>query len=67
MSVELAAYRYGKAPLMLKGIYMFYSDICTHHKDVFFRERLAYFSTTMLNCILHLSTQHGFKVDEYGC
>jgi len=55
-----------KAPSMLKGLYRFQSNICSHPDDVFFREGLACFSRTKLNHILHLFQQHGFVVEESG-
>lgn len=35
-------------------------------QPIFFREGLAYFSKTMLNCTLHLLQQHGFIIEESG-
>ena len=52
---------------MPKGIYRFYSNICSHPDDVFFMEYRAYFSRTELNHILHLFQQHDFVVEESGC
>ena len=54
-----------KASLMLKGTYRFWSNICCHPDNVFFREGLAYFSKTMPRHILDILWQRGFIVKEF--
>ena len=51
-----------KASLMLKGTYRFWSNICYHPDDSFFRDVPAYFSETMPRHILHVLQHCGFIV-----
>uniref|UniRef100_A0A3P9AFT2 Proteasome subunit beta n=1 Tax=Esox lucius TaxID=8010 RepID=A0A3P9AFT2_ESOLU len=46
-----------KAPLILNNINSFWSNICCHPDNTFFKEGLAYFSKTMPNHILHVLQQ----------
>lgn len=48
----------GKTPLML-------NDICCHSDNTFFKEGLAYFNKTMLNCVHAFKL--GFVVQETRC
>lgn len=60
ISLELAVLAHvKKAPSVLKCIYRFYSNICSHY--LFLRESVAYFSKTMVNHILHLLQQHDLR------
>ncbi len=63
----MAACMFWKALWILKGIWRFWSSICSPPEDVYFREGLMYFSRTMQNHILQLLQQHGFIVEESGC
>ena len=48
LPTELAACPAGRVLLMLKDIHRFWSNICSHSDDIFFKDSLAYFSETML-------------------
>ena len=61
-----ATYTYVKAPLMLKGTYRFWSNICCHPSNVFFMDAPAFFSKTMPSHILYVQQQHGSVVKECG-
>ena len=54
-----------KAPLTLKGTYRFWSNICCHPEDVFFRDVPAYFSETMLRHIVDVFQKSVFVVKEF--
>ena len=54
-----------KASLMLKGTYRFWSNICYHPDDSFFRDVPAYFSETMPRHIVDMFQQRIFVVKEF--
>ena len=52
---------------MLKGIYRFLSNICSHTDSAFIRKGLASFSKKMFSCTLRPLQQQGFMAEESRC
>lgn len=53
-----------KAPLILKGTYRFWSNICCHPSHVFFMDAPVCFSSTTPSHILHMLQKCGFVEKE---
>lgn len=51
LPIKLVACKSVKAPLMLKGAYRVWKNICCHPDDVFFKDAPLYFTRTQYACV----------------